>query len=81
MAEVDDTLSMTLWNGLFVLKDTPQDVRDKITAVAMKTMASERAQNVAKQTGASIYWKDAAASAAQIESDKKAFGDVNALLE
>ncbi len=41
------TLDIALWNGLFVTKDTPQDVRDKIAAVAMKTVMSDRAQEVA----------------------------------
>lgn len=81
MKEVNPALYVTLWNGLFVRKDTPQDVRDKIIAVAQKTMASDRAQAVAKATGASIYWKGPEASAALIEEDKKAFGEINALLE
>jgi hypothetical protein len=34
--EVDPKLNVALWNGLFVHKDTPQDVRDKIIAVAQK---------------------------------------------
>jgi tripartite-type tricarboxylate transporter receptor subunit TctC len=70
IGEVDASLNIALWNGLFVTKDTPQDIRDKIEAVAMKTMMSERAQNVAAQTGALVYWQDAAESAARIETDK-----------
>lgn len=81
MAEVEPSLDITLWNGLFVNKDTPQDVRDKIIAVAKKTVMSDRAQDVAKQTGASIYWQDAADAAKQIEGDKEAFAYVNSLLE
>lgn len=70
IGEVDASLNIALWNGLFVTKDTPQDIRDNIEAVAMKTMTSERAQNVAAQTGALVYWQDAAESAARIETDK-----------
>jgi len=81
LGEVAPELGMTLWNGLYVHKDTPQDVRDKITAVAMKTMASERAQKLAADTGASVYWLDAAASARQVADDKKVFGAINAMLE
>ena len=81
MAEVEPSLDITLWNGLFVNKDTPQDVRDKIIAVAKKTVMSDRAQDVAKQTGAWIYWQDAADAAKQIEGDKEAFAYVNSLLE
>ena len=45
------------------------DVREKIVAVAEKTMSSDRAQELAEQTGAFVYWKDAAASNTQIETD------------
>ena len=67
--EVDPTLNIALWNGLFVTKDTPQDVRDKIAAVAMKTVMSERAQAVAKETGALIYWQGPEESAARVAAD------------
>lgn len=81
LGEVDSSLGMTLWNGLFVNKDTPQDIRDKITAVAIKTMASDRAQEVAKNTGAAVYWMDAEKSASQIESDMTSLGEINAKLQ
>ena len=81
LGEVDPDLSMILWNGLFVNKDTPQDVRDKIIAVAQKTVTSDRAQEVAKNTGAAIYWMGAEDSAKKIESDIKAFAELNAKIE
>ena len=69
MKELTPDLTLALWNGLFVHKDTPAEVREKIVAVAKKTMASDRAQELAAQTGAFVYWKDADASNAQIEKD------------
>jgi len=81
LGEVDPSLGMILWNGLFVTKETPQDVRDKIIAVAKKTVASDRAQEVATNTGASIYWMDAEASAAQIASDITALDEINAKIQ
>lgn len=81
LGEVAPELGMTLWNGLFVRKDTPQDVRDKIIAVAKKTMMSDRAQKLAAETGASVYWQDADASMKQIMADEETFGKVNAMLE
>ena len=81
IGEVDGDLNIALWNGLFVTKDTPEDVRAKIAAVAEKTMMSERAQKVAEETGALVYWKDAAASAEIIETDKQTLGAVGAALE
>ncbi|MDD9909412.1 MAG: tripartite tricarboxylate transporter substrate-binding protein [Ahrensia sp.] len=81
LGEVDERLNIALWNGLFVRKETPQDVRDKIIAVAKKTMASERAQKLAKDTGAEVYWQDAEASAAQIKADEAALGQLGELLQ
>ena len=79
--EVDPSLDIALWNGLFVHKDTPQDVRDKIAAVAEKTVMSARAQAVAEETGALVYWMNAADSAARIEADKATMATIGALLE
>ena len=81
MAEVDPALNIALWNGLFVHKDTPDDVREKIIAVAKETVASERAQEVAKNTGAQVYWQDAAASAERITADGERLAAIGALLE
>lgn len=81
LGEVEPQLGVALWNGLFVNKDTPQDVRDKIIAVAKKTMMSDRAQKLAKETGASVYWQDAEAAAAQIAKDSEAMGNLGKLLE
>lgn len=81
IGELDSSLDISLWNGLFVHKDTPQDVRDKIAAVAQKTMMSERAQAVARETGALVYWSDASASAEIISKDKATVAHIGSLLE
>jgi len=80
IGEVDSNLNIALWNGLFVLKDTPADVRDRIAAVAKKTVLSERAQKLAAETGALIYWQDATESAAVIEVDKATLATISGLL-
>ncbi len=80
VGEVTPDLQLALWNGLFVRKQTPQEVRDKIAAVARETMASERAQAIAAQTGAAVYWKDAAASQAQIEADLGVMAHIGEIL-
>ncbi|WP_420569633.1 tripartite tricarboxylate transporter substrate-binding protein [Thalassovita sp.] len=69
VAELAPDLNVALWNGLFVHKDTPQDVRDKIIAVAKKTVMSERAQTLAAETGAAVYWQSADDVKAQIAAD------------
>lgn len=80
VAEIAPDLNLALWNGLFVHADTPQDVRDKIAAVAAKVMASDEAQTLSEETGALVYWQDAAAATAQIEADGAVLGNVMGLL-
>lgn len=81
IGELDASLNIALWNGLFVTKDTPQDVREKIIAVASETMMSDRAQAVAKETGALVYWQGADDSAARIASDIETMARIGELLQ
>ena len=69
IGELNPDLDIALWNGLFVTKDTPQDVREKIIAVASKTVMSDRAQALAAETGASVYWQPADEVTEQIQKD------------
>lgn len=71
MGEIAPELDLSTWNGLFVHKDTPADVREKIEAVAIKALNSDAAKELAANTGAVIYWKSAQEAKAQIESDIK----------
>ncbi|MEQ6202240.1 tripartite tricarboxylate transporter substrate binding protein [Sulfitobacter sp. HNIBRBA2951] len=80
VAELAPDLNVSLWNGLFVHADTPQDVQDKIIAVAEKTMMSERAQALAAETGALVYWQPADEVASQIKADIKTMGAIEAML-
>ncbi len=80
IGELDPSLNLALWNGLFVTKDTSAEVRAKIAAVAEKTVLSERAQKVAEETGALVYWQDADASAARVKADIETLATINALL-
>ena len=79
--EVDPEMNIALWNGLFVHKDTPADVRAKIIAVAEKTVMSERAQNVAKETGALVYWQGADDAAARVARNIETVATIQGLLE
>jgi len=81
VSELVPELAISLWNGLFVHRDTPQDVRDRIVAVAQRTMASERAQQLAAETGALVYWQSAEDAAAQIEQDIETLGVIAGMVE
>ncbi|NUB45238.1 tripartite tricarboxylate transporter substrate binding protein [Fertoebacter nigrum] len=69
LGELEPSLDSTLWNGLFVPKGTPQEVKDKIAAAAQAVVASPEAQEIAATTGALVYWMDQAASAERINLD------------
>lgn len=78
--EVYPDLDFSTWNGLFVKEGTPAEAREKIAAVAVETMNSEEARKVAEETGAQIYWMDAAASEEQMEKDAETMARIAALL-
>ena len=61
---------LELWNGLFVKKGTPQEVIDKIAAIAEKAMTSDEAKQMMAETGAAIYWQGQEEAAARIEVDR-----------
>lgn len=62
-------IDVSLWNGLFVRKDTPQAVRDVIEAAAVAALESEEAQELSETTGASVYWLSGAEAQAQVDRD------------
>lgn len=80
VGELAPDLSVSLWNGLFVHKDVPQDARDKIIAIASKTVMSERAQQIAAETGALIYWEDAETTAKEIASNRAVHARIDEML-
>lgn len=76
--EIYPDLALSLWNGLFVNKDVPQEARDKIIAVAKEVMASPEAKKLSTDTGVLIYWQNAEEAAAQIEADSKVVAEIEA---
>lgn len=81
LGEIDPTLNLALWNGLFVRKETPADVRQKIIDVAKATVMSDRAQEVAKNTGALVYWQDADAAAERIVADRATLAKIGEIIQ
>lgn len=80
VAELVPELDLSLWNGLFVHKDTPAEVRERIAAVARQTIASERAQTFAAETGAQIYWLEGADAAARMVEDAAILARIGEIL-
>ena len=69
LGEQVEGFDTTLWNGLFVPKGTPQDVKDKLEAAAKAVVEGDKAQEIMKSTGALVYWKGAEEAQQIIDSD------------
>ncbi len=76
MAEQVPGLDISLWNGLFVPKGTPQAVKDKLAAIAERVVTSNKARKLSEETGALVYWQDAEQAAARIDADYTAIEDM-----
>ena len=76
MAEQVPGLDISLWNGLFVPKGTPQAVKDKLAAIAERVVTSNKARKLSEETGALVYWQDAEQAAARIDADYAAIEDM-----
>lgn len=81
LAEQSGINDVELWNGLFVKKGTPQNVKDKLAEIAKRAMTGAEAQGLAAETGAGVYWQDAAASEARIEADRAKSAEIAAMLK
>ena len=81
VAEQAGINNIELWNGLFVKKGTPQNVKDKIAQIAKKAMLGDAAQGLMEETGARVYWQDANESSARIATDRKKLAELNAMLK
>ncbi len=81
VGEINPELDASLWNGLFVRAETPQDVRDKIAEVAERVIASDRVQQIAAETGALLYWQNAEESAQRLETDAATLERITSVLE
>ncbi len=80
VSEIHSDLNLALWNGLFVHKDVPAEAREKIAVAAQAALQSEKAQNMIKEVGVLIYWKNAEESAAQIEADTATIAKIEKLI-
>lgn len=62
-------IPLTTWNGLFVPKGTPEDVKQRIAEIAKKALRLPKVQEIAEETGAVVYWLDAEGSKKRIEEE------------
>lgn len=81
VGEAVPDLDISTWNGLFLHESTPADVFEKVAAVAQKVVTSDAAKELAAQTGALIYWKDAAETDDQMAQDAMTLDLISAYID
>lgn len=62
-------IPLTTWNGLFVPKGTPENVKQRIAEIAKKALQSPQVKSIADETGAVVYWQDAEGAKKRIEEE------------
>lgn len=69
LREQTDVESVTLWNGVFVPKGTPDEVKATIEASILKVLASEEARKISESSGAPLFWLNAEEAAERVLRD------------
>ena len=64
------------WAGLFVRKDTPQEARDVISAIAKRVVEGDEAQALAANIGAVVQWVPADEAAEFVDTFYSRFEDL-----
>lgn len=49
-------VAQTPWNGLFVKKGTPDNVKNTIAEIAQKALNTQKVNDISMNTGASVFW-------------------------
>lgn len=62
-------IKLTIWNGLFVPRETPAMTKVAIARIARKALESDKVKELARETGAIIYWDDALRSKNRIADE------------
>lgn len=62
-------ITQSLWNGLFVKKGTPAEVKEKVAEIAQAALKSDRITGLSNSTGAVIYWIGGSAAEERVARD------------
>jgi len=49
-------VEQTTWNGLFVKKGTPENIKQKIADIAQEALKSQQVKDISESTGANVFW-------------------------
>ncbi|WP_394144026.1 tripartite tricarboxylate transporter substrate binding protein [Vibrio atypicus] len=62
-------VAQTTWNGLFVKKGTPDNVKQVIADIAQKALQSDKVTAISQNTGANVFWMGGKQAQQVIEND------------
>jgi len=62
-------VAQTTWNGLFVKKGTPDNVKQVIAEIAQKALQSDKVTAISQNTGANVFWMGGKQAQQVIEND------------
>lgn len=65
-------ITQSLWNGLFVTKGTPDEIKNRIAEIAQKALQDQRVVDLAANTGAGVYWIGGAEAEQRVADDYEA---------
>jgi tripartite-type tricarboxylate transporter receptor subunit TctC len=80
LREAGYDFDVLVWQGLFVPKGTPADVKAKLSAAIQVALKDPAVQELARKINTPLFWKDAAATTAQIKADEAGLSPVMAEL-
>lgn len=62
-------VAQTTWNGLFVKKGTPENIKQVIADIAQKALKTDKVKDLSKNTGANVFWMGGEEAQQVIDSD------------
>lgn len=62
-------VAQTTWNGLFVKKGTPENVKQVIADIAQKALQTDKVTSISQNTGANVFWMGGTEAQQVIDND------------
>lgn len=62
-------VAQTTWNGLFVKKGTPENVKQVIADIAQKALKTDKVTSISQNTGANVFWMGGTEAQQVIDND------------
>jgi len=81
LGELDPTLDIAIWAGLFVRAATPVEAKQALAGAAQDVFLSDASKELASERSALVYWQDAEQAMQRINVDRGTLQEVDRILE